>query len=211
MTTGEPRLPGEGDGATRGAQAPGAAPAGAQGPGPAAGAYGHQQDAQAGAEDQDGPSGPAGPGPASGDPLARLAAERDEYLDHLRRVQADFENYKKRVIRQQTEHLERAAEGLVVKLLPVLDTLDLAQTHTDPDDEAGRALTAVSGSLMEVLGREGLERIDPLGQAFDPNEAEAVMHEPSDGGHEPEVVEVMRAGYRWRGRVVRPAMVKVKG
>ncbi|HZT64230.1 MAG TPA: nucleotide exchange factor GrpE [Acidimicrobiales bacterium] len=149
------------------------------------------------------------------DPVEVLRAERDDYLDSLRRVQADFENYKKRVLRQQTEHLERAAEGLVTKLLPVLDTLDLALGHVDPDGEDGKALSQVGASLVDALRKEGLERVDPLGQPFDPSEAEAVMHEPSDEeggeGRVPEVVEVLRAGYRWRGRVIRAAMVKVKG
>jgi len=137
--------------------------------------------------------------------LAELARERDEYLDALKRLQADFENYRKRILRQQTEHLERAAETLVGKLLPVLDTFDLALAHGEGFDQA---LT----SLMGVLEKEGLERIQPDGAEFDPNEHDAVAHEPQDdgvtGAH---VIEVMRPGYRWKGRVVRPAMVKVKG
>ena len=145
--------------------------------------------------------------------IARIASERDEYLDSLRRLQADFENYKKRILKQQTEHLERAAEGLVQKLLPVLDAIDLARAHG-----AGDGLEPVAAALADVLGKEGLERIDPLGQAFDPTEHDAVMHEAGeddddggDGGRgEPQVVDVLRAGYRWKGRVLRPAMVKVK-
>ncbi|HEV2369065.1 MAG TPA: nucleotide exchange factor GrpE [Acidimicrobiales bacterium] len=145
------------------------------------------------------------------DPVVALARERDEYLDTLRRVQADFENYKKRIVRQQTEHLERAAEGIVTKLLPALDALEMARSHHDPDSEAGKALGAVHSSLFDVLSKEGLEPIAPLGSEFDPNEADAVMHEPADeGDNRHEVVEVLRPGYRWRGRVVRPAMVKVK-
>ena len=142
--------------------------------------------------------------------IAAMAKERDEYLDALRRLQADFENYKKRMVRQQTEHLERAAEHLVEKLLPVFDTADLALAHSGgPGDTAFEAVQQVWSSLFDALAKEGLERIDPTGDPFDPNEHEAVMHEPGDGG--PEVVDVMRAGYRWKGRVLRPAMVKVKG
>jgi molecular chaperone GrpE len=137
--------------------------------------------------------------------LAAIAHERDEYLDSLKRLQADFENYKKRIIRQQTEHLERAAEALVEKLLPVLDTFDHALAH-------GEGFDQVLASLMGVLEKEGLERIQPDGAAFDPNEHDAVAHEPrDDAGSGAEVIEVMRPGYRWKGRVVRPAMVKVKG
>jgi len=136
-----------------------------------------------------------------------LAKERDEYLDALRRLQADFENYKKRMVRQQTEHLERAAETLVSKLLPVFDTADLAIAHAE-----GSGLESVKqvwSALFDTLEKEGLERIDPEGEAFDPTVHEAVMHEPGEGAAH--VVDVMRAGYRWKGRVLRPAMVKVAG
>lgn len=139
--------------------------------------------------------------------LARAAAERDEYLEALRRLQADFENFKKRTIRQQTEMLERAGEDLITKLLPVLDTIDLARQHGEGD-----AVGPVAGPLLDVLGKEGLERVDPVGQPFDPNEHEAVVHEPSDEGDTGQVVSgLMRAGWKWRGRVIRPAMVAVKG
>jgi molecular chaperone GrpE len=134
--------------------------------------------------------------------IAQLAAERDDYLDQLRRLNADFDNYRKRVLRQQTEHLERAAEGLVERLLDTLDTFDAALAH-------GEGFEQVHATLMSVLGKEGLERIDPAGKAFDPEEADAVMHEEGDGG--PVVTDVLRPGYRWKGRVLRPAMVRVKG
>jgi molecular chaperone GrpE len=136
--------------------------------------------------------------------VASVAKERDEYLDALRRLQADFENYRKRIVRQQTEHLERAAEALVEKLLPVLDTIDMARAH-------GEGIDVVQSSLMDVLAKEGLERIQPDGQPFDPIEHDAVAHEPAEDGDEAAVAEVLRTGYRWKGRVMRPAMVKVKG
>ena len=134
--------------------------------------------------------------------LTKLAAERDDYLDQLRRVTADFDNYRKRIVKQQTEHLERAAEGLVEKLLAVLDVFDAALAH-------GEGFDQVHASLVGLLEKEGLERIDPVGKPFDPNEADAVAHEEADEG--PIVSEVLRAGYRWKGRVLRPAMVKVRG
>jgi molecular chaperone GrpE len=137
---------------------------------------------------------------------ARIAQERDDYLDALRRLQADFENYKKRMLRQQTEYLDRAAEGLVEKLLPVFDTADLAIAHG-----GGEEVKQIWTALFDALEREGLERIDPLNGPFDPTMHDAVAHEPGDGSGEPEVTEVMRAGYRWKGRVLRPAMVKVRG
>ncbi len=138
--------------------------------------------------------------------LGRLTLERDDYLDQLRRLQADFENYKKRIVRQQTEHIERATEELVSHLLPALDTFDLALAH------GTEGLDPVYRSLLDILEGSGLQRVDPLGQPFDPNEHDAVMHEEAaDASGSPEVVEVLRAGYRWKGRVMRPAMVKVKG
>jgi molecular chaperone GrpE len=142
------------------------------------------------------------------DPITILIHERDDYRDALVRLQADFENYKKRMIKQQTDHLERAAGALVDKLLPVLDTADLAMAHGGGED-----VKQVSAALAGVLEREGLERIDPQGARFDPTLHDAVAHEPGDGGEhgDQEVVEVLRAGYRWKGRVLRPAMVKVRG
>ena len=134
--------------------------------------------------------------------IKKLQKERDEYLDQFRRVQAEFENYRKRMIRQQTEHLERAAESLIEKLLPVLDNFESAVSHKTGYEQ-------VQASLLATLEKEGLERIHPEGKPFDPAESDAVAHEDGDGG--PVVSEVLRAGYRWKGRVVRPAMVRVKG
>ena len=139
------------------------------------------------------------------DPFDELARQRDEFRDALVHLQADFENYKKRVSKQQDEQRSRANEDLVEKLLSVLDTADLALAHGGGED-----VEQVSAALAGALEREGLERIDPVDVAFDPTLHDAVAHEPGDGP-EQQVVEVLRAGYRWKGRVLRPAMVKVKG
>lgn len=134
--------------------------------------------------------------------LDQLVAERDDYLEQLQRISADFDNYRKRMLKQQSEHVERAAESLVEKLLDALDTFDLALTH-------GEGFEQVHAALLGVLEKEGLQRINPVGQPFDPNEADAVAHEDAEDG--PLVSEVFRSGYRWKGRVLRPAMVKVRG
>ncbi len=109
--------------------------------------------------------------------VAAVAAERDEYLGALQRLQADFENYRKRVARQQEEQSARAAKDLVGKLLPVLDTLDLAETHlgsaADSSDEA-KALVAARAQLLDALAREGLERVDAAEVVFDPESHDAV-------------------------------------
>ena len=136
------------------------------------------------------------------DDMDRLQSERNDYLDQLLRTRADFDNYRKRILKQQSEHQERAAEALVEKLLEALDTFDLAVAH-------GQGFEQVRDMLVTILTKEGLERIDPAGEQFDPNEADAVAHEEGDGG--PVVAEVLRPGYRWKGRVIRPAMVKVRG
>jgi molecular chaperone GrpE len=161
---------------------------------------------KAGPEAEAAPESATPPRTQEEDALAVALRQRDEYKDSLIRLQADFENYKKRMIKQQTDHLERAAESLVDKLLPVLDTADLALAHGGGED-----IKQVTGTLTGVLEREGLERIDPIGGPFDPTLHDAVAHEPGDGSGQQEVVEVLRAGYRWKGRVLRPAMVKVRG
>jgi molecular chaperone GrpE len=140
------------------------------------------------------------------DPLKVALTQRDEYLDSLRRLQAEFENYRKRVTSQQAEQAARAASLLVDKLLPVLDTLDLAVQHLgDADSADGKALVASGNQLHAVLTKEGLERIDPLGEVFDPTSHEAVGHVPADDGDagddddrplpKPVVAQVMRPGY----------------
>jgi molecular chaperone GrpE len=133
-----------------------------------------------------------------------LAAERDEYREALQRLKAEFENYRKRVDRDRQAERERAAEGLVGQLLPILDACEAATGH----GEAG--VEPIHKQLLDLLEREGLELLLPIGEAFDPNAHEAVLHEEGDGG-DPVVVEALRTGYAWHGRVLRPAMVKVRG
>ncbi len=115
------------------------------------------------AADRAAASGPTGS--SSRDPLAKALAERDEYLDLSRRVQADFENYRKRMIRQQTDLLDRASEGLISRLLPFVDALDLSAAHATPGPDAD-TLDKLRGLLRDVLTREGMERIDEVGVPF---------------------------------------------
>jgi molecular chaperone GrpE len=134
--------------------------------------------------------------------LELLLAERAQYLEAYRRAQADFENYRKQAQKRQDDAVVRSVGRFVESLLPVLDACDAALSHGASEVEP--VLTALYGALS----KEGLERIDPKGAAFDPAEAEAVVHEPGEGG-EHVVSEVLRPGYRWQGKVLRPAMVKV--
>ena len=143
------------------------------------------------------------------DELARVTAERDEYLAHLQRTQAEFDNYRKRMLRDQTVHLERATGSLIEQLLPVLDSFELALNSAGTDVERLRkGVELVYGEFLGALEKAGLERIEALGKPFDPEEHEAVMHVEDDGG-DPGVRDVVRSGYRFKGRVIRPAMVKV--
>ena len=143
--------------------------------------------------------------------LSQLAGERDELVDTLRRVQADFENYRKRVLREQTALVERATERLVEELLPVLDSFDGALGSLAADsaeaDKVRAGVLGIRSQLVSVLEKAGLERIEADGAAFDPNEHEAVLQDSGSG--EPHVAETMRTGYRLKGRVLRPAMVRV--
>ncbi len=135
---------------------------------------------------------------------AALLAERDQFKDMAIRLQADFENFRKRVAAQLVDDIDRATGRLVEELLPVLDAGEAAFNHGAKDVEP------LWAALLSTLQKQGLEALDLLDQPFDPALADAVMHEPGDGG-ETVVIEVMRTGYKWKGRVLRAAMVKVKG
>jgi molecular chaperone GrpE len=162
--------------------------------------------AQAGAADA-----PADVG-ASAEP--NIAATRDEvaeYREHLQRLQAEFANYRKRVIREQTQAIERAAEPLVRRLLEVLDDFELALMAAErkPDFEKfHRGVELVYAKLQDALRAEGLERIEADGREFDPEEHEALMGSAGGEG-EPVVADVFRQGYKLHGRVIRPAGVRV--
>jgi len=133
-----------------------------------------------------------------------LLAERDSFKDIALRLQADFENYRKRVATQQQDEIDRATGKIAESLLPVLDACEAAFSH----GVAG--VEPIWSALIGALQKQGLEALDLANQPFDPSVADAVMHEPGDGG-EPVVAEVLRTGYRWKGRVLRAAMVKVRG
>ena len=135
--------------------------------------------------------------------LAALLAERDQFKDIALRLQADFENYRKRQQANVGDEIDRATGKLVEDLLPVLDACEAGYAH------GVEGIEGIWSSLIGVLQRRGLEAMDAAGRPFDPSEHEAVVHEPGEGG-EPVVAEVLRTGYRWHGKVLRPAMVKVK-
>ena len=149
---------------------------------------------------------------ASAAELAETKAKADEYLQHLQRLQAEFDNYRKRVIREQTSTLDLAAEPVMRRLLEVLDEFELALLHAHEDVDRDRFLKGIElvyAKLMDALKSEGLQRIDAEGAPFDPNLHEALM-QTGDGSGEPHVAEVFRPGYTLKGRVLRPAGVRVE-
>jgi molecular chaperone GrpE len=146
---------------------------------------------------------------AASDPVADLTRQRDEYLDALKRLKAEFDNYRKRVAREQIELTTRANERLVGDLLPVLDdlerALEAATAHEEAKLEEGVAL--VHRALADLLARNGLAEVETDGM-FDPHTQEALLSQPSSA-EEGAVIQVLQKGYRLGDRVVRPARVIV--
>ncbi len=132
-----------------------------------------------------------------------LLVERDSFKDIALRLQADFDNYRKRVATQQAHDVQMATGRIADALLPVLDACEAAFVQHPAEIEP------LFNLLLGQLKKLGLETMNLDGQPFDPNLAEAVLHEPGEG--EPVVTEVLRSGYTWQGKVLRAAMVKVRG
>jgi len=143
--------------------------------------------------------------------LNEARTQAASYLEDLKRLKAEFENYRKRMVKEQTAMIERASSAVVERLLPILDNFELALMAADRTkdyESMVRGVEMVYGELLEVLKREGLERIESLNRPFDPELHEAVMHAEGEGD-EIVVLDEMRPGYKLGGRVIRPAMVKV--
>ncbi|CAA9395734.1 MAG: Heat shock protein GrpE [uncultured Rubrobacteraceae bacterium] len=142
-------------------------------------------------------------------PLAEFEAvsrERDQYLDSLRRLKAEFDNSRKRQERERARILESASEKLVQEILPVLDNLDRA---LESEGDIREGVQATRGQLADVLANEGLLPVASDGQPFDPNVHEAVMGQPSEDYEEGTVLQTFQRGYLLNGRAIRPAKVVV--
>ena len=153
----------------------------------------------------------AGP-EADADDLESARARADQYLEHLQRLQAEFDNYRKRVLREQTSAVELAAQPVLRRLLEVLDDFDLALMHAEDRPDFDRFLHGVElvyAKLVDTLRAEGLERMDAEGKPFDPELHEALM-QSGEGDGDPVVADVLRPGYTLKGRVLRPAGVRVE-
>jgi molecular chaperone GrpE len=138
------------------------------------------------------------------DPAAEAEKQRDEYLDALQRLKAEFDNYRKRVARDQQELAARAHERLVKELVPILDDLERALAHEGDLDEGIRL---IHRQFSEALAKEGLTEV-PTDGKFDPHTQEALLSQPSDA-EEGEVIQVLQKGYRLGDRVLRPARVVI--
>jgi molecular chaperone GrpE len=145
------------------------------------------------------------------DPLAAAEAKAQEHLDDLKRLAAEFENYKKRTAREQASLSARATERLVKELLPIVDDLERALEAAEEHEEAKleEGVRLVHRQLASVLEGEGLAEIETDGK-FDPHVHEALLSQPSEA-EEGSVIEVLQKGYRLGDRVVRPARVVVAG
>jgi molecular chaperone GrpE len=135
--------------------------------------------------------------------LELALVDRDEWMERAQRIAADFENYRRRLATQRGDDIDRATGRLAEALLPVLDACEAAFLQHPAEIEP------LFNLMLSELKKQGLESMNLHEQPFDPHLADAVLHEPGDG--EPVVSEVLRSGYTWNGKVLRPAMVKVRG
>jgi molecular chaperone GrpE len=143
--------------------------------------------------------------------VAILKRERDDYYDRLLRTTAEFDNYRKRIERERREQADQAIASLLQDLLLVADDFDRALTVESGRAPAGyrKGVELIHTKLHELLRKHGVRPIDAVGADFDPAVHQAVLHEPSPGHRDGEVVEEFRRGYMIGDRLLRPAMVKV--
>jgi molecular chaperone GrpE len=142
--------------------------------------------------------------------LEDVKRERDEYLALAQRAKADFENYRKRTVREAVDAERRGKLALARELVPSLDSLERAMGAADEGSEVARGLELVHGELVATLARAGVEAFDPVGQPFDPSHSEVVSTKPAEAdGPAGTVVETLDRGYRSDGTVLRPARVIV--
>ena len=144
--------------------------------------------------------------------LKKLNDEKADLIDTLKRLQAEFENYRKRIIKEQTRIIDNASMMLVKKMLPVMDDFERAIASLKSElgeTDSVRGIELINKKLIDIMEKEGLKEIYPYGETFDPNFHEAVMQIPSDEHEDNTVIEVLQKGYMMNDNLLRPAMVKV--
>ena len=147
--------------------------------------------------------------PASERAVAEAEDEAQRYLELTKRTQADFENYRKRMARENAAAKDRGIAKVANELLPALDHLEHALKAASGHEDVVKGFALVRDEIVAALGRVGIEAFSPDGEAFDPNEHEAMAAQPSDGVEPGTVLEVYQQGYRLGGAVLRPARVVV--
>ena len=143
------------------------------------------------------------------DPLAAAQAQAEEYLNLAQRVQADFENYRRRTKATRAEAYEDGAREFIKQLLPVVDNLERAAAQESGDENLLTGVRLVQKQLMETLEKRGVTEISRQGEKFDPNLENAVMQGTADEGEPGTVCAVLQKGYKMGDFVLRHAMVKV--
>lgn len=139
----------------------------------------------------------------------KLAAEKSELQERLLRRQAEFENFRKRALREREEYLEFAGAGTMEALLPILDDFERALMAECADKEYARGTELIYQRLLDAAMKLGLEPLQAVGEQFDPNRHHAVERVQSAEAEDGTVLDEMRRGYNYRGRLLRPAMVRV--
>jgi len=139
----------------------------------------------------------------------RLAAEKAEAEDRLRRAWAEFENARRRAERDRSDFVQFASAELVKSLLPILDDFERALKTETADKEYAKGVELIYGRLFEALKRQGLEPIETEGRIFDPNHHEAVQREHTEDAEDQAILDELQRGYNFKGKLLRPAWVKV--
>ena len=148
------------------------------------------------------------------DASGQLTKELAEAKDRMLRLQADFDNFRKRTQKEKEDWYKYASAGIMEKLLPVLDNFERALLAINVKNEEAQGIRdgvdMIYRQLTEILDKEGLEPITAVGEIFDPNLHEALMQVPAEKGQqEGQITEELRRGYRFKDRVIRHTMVKV--
>ena len=146
------------------------------------------------------------------DPVAVLEAELKEKSDRILRLQADFENFRRRTAKEKEELTAVITQNMLTDLLPLLDNFERAMMVEQTDIEAfQKGMEMIFTQLREVMEKHGLEKIEAEGQVFDPNLHQAVMRVEIPDVEDGMITQVLQQGYRAKGRVIRPSMVQVAG
>jgi molecular chaperone GrpE len=141
--------------------------------------------------------------------VAEVESERDKYLALAQRTQADFENFRKRMARENAAAVDRGVAKVAKELLPALDHLEHALKAASGHDDVVKGFALVRDEIVAALGRTGIQAFSPEGEPFDPNEHEAMAAHASEDAESGTVIEVYQQGYRLNGQILRPARVVV--